>query len=96
MSKIKYCKATRSRNWYVFGFQFAPVKYKYRAGIVCYDANKVWTKKMNMYIVEADAAVKDMLFSDDKKNNILATTILDSELKKKKQVIDYFTGEITV
>lgn len=90
MANIKYCKSEKSNIWYVFGFKFNSI-HIFKNCIVCYDKVKIWKKRNNMILIEADEAFKDMLFSNDKKSVMLATTTLNQIAKKEKVLLKYKT-----
>jgi len=85
MSTVKFCKS-KSGEWLLFGFLFQP-KQAWRACIVCYNKDKMYKKKNNMYILEVASTVKDMYLSDNEGDNIMAESILKAEFKKSKKIL---------
>lgn len=80
-SKIKFCKSSSGKIWYIYGFHFKPISNKWEHCVVCYDRVTVWKKKNKLYIIEVDESVKDMYLSSDTKDHIMAETILQATFK---------------
>jgi len=86
---IKYCRATTTYNWYVFGFCFKSTTQPRNKAVICYDKEKVLHKRCKMYVIEAPENVKDLLLSNDPGSVVVAKSILNEIAKENKKLINY-------
>lgn len=84
MANINYCRMPTGKLWYVYHGKFESPCNAYYNRIIMSDHKKVWLKKKNVIVVEADEKVRTMLFSVDTQSVELANCILEGVIKNKK------------